>query len=229
MVQTAGFDGESPGGLLDGGESSKKSPKGKGKHKKKHAAPFSMQSQIMKAAAASATMQSKYEGAEEVDLFDGGTMQLFNRRGDAINPTTTGGFNTSQQNQLFVQSIREGTTSAFYSSQHTSKFRQTPKFEVHLMAQALLNTNKQGGKGNQVPDTLRISKDSFYSSFFSSKRFGFQGKASKQGDTRGGGFKLNLNRADSKDSIHMVMAPSNMIQFRKDGTAAADETMRGFS
>lgn len=77
----------------------------------------------MKAAAASATMQSKYEGAEEVDLFDGGTMQLFNRRGDAINPTTTGGFNTSQQNQLFVQSIREGTTSAFYSSQHTSKFR----------------------------------------------------------------------------------------------------------
>jgi hypothetical protein len=62
-----------------------------------------------------------------------------------------------------------------------------------MMAQALLNINRAptidlknsitGGIQGGVPGTVdqfRLSKDSFYSSFFSSKRFGF-GKSTKSG------------------------------------------------
>jgi hypothetical protein len=60
-----------------------------------------------------------------------------------------------------------------------------------MFAQALINSSQQQmppakGGAAQVQDTLRISKDSFYSSFFSSKRFGFNANAQKTTGGRGG-------------------------------------------
>lgn len=39
----------------------------------------------------------------------------------------------------------DGTQSQFYASKHSQKFRQTPQFQMHMFAQALLNINKAPG------------------------------------------------------------------------------------
>lgn len=106
-----------------------------------------------------------------------------------------------------------------------------------MFAQALLNSSKNGPIDMKksmggAAETFRLSKDSFYSSFFSSKRFGYKNHrtavASKNKDSGSpkittnenglmmpgpghafmrNNFQLNLNRVDSKESLMVQVQP----------------------
>ena len=101
------------------------------------------------------------------------------------------------QNSINQQNNSLGTQSNFNTSQQ-SRFHQTPQFQAHLYAHAILHN-----KAAQFEqDSLRLSKDSLYSSFFSNKRLTQPGRL-------GGGQGSNLNRVESTDSIHNVFGASN--------------------
>ncbi len=68
-----------------------------------------------------------------------------------------------------------------------------------MYAHAILHS-KAGGD----TDSLRLSKDSLYSSFFSNKRL-HQAKIGGMDTIRN-----NLNRVESTDSMHNIFAASNM-------------------
>jgi hypothetical protein len=83
--------------------------------------PFSMQSEIMRAAAAAVSIRSAKEPGISVplheDIFDplidAHCMALFNKRVDEISPKD----NQFGQQSLYVQTIKDGTQSQFYTSQ----------------------------------------------------------------------------------------------------------------
>jgi hypothetical protein len=95
----------------DGTESAKKKVK---KHRKKHTVPFSLQSQIMKAAAMTIHSRKDPNNPDEGDYFDDtSSVHFFNKRAKA-DPQATGGFGNQS---LFLQSVKS------FSSNHTAKFR----------------------------------------------------------------------------------------------------------